>query len=93
MAGYQHKDTDRQRKKRNRKELPESEHGFFEKKTDKGKSQPETAILKDLLYKYIADNEEDERSFINLLQALLNLESEQKINAYLFSLLNTLKNA
>jgi hypothetical protein len=97
MADDRYKRITGQRKNPIRKEIPEkhieSRHFPGNLEADEGKFQTGTAILRDVLCRYIADNAQDERSSIDLLHALLNLESEQKINAYLFSLLNSLKNA
>jgi len=97
MADDRYKRITGQRKNQIIKESPEthieSRHCSGNLEADEGRFGTGTAILRDVLCRYIADNEQDEGSSIDLLHALLNLESEQKINAYLFSLLNSLKNA
>ncbi|MHC9543622.1 MAG: hypothetical protein AB9903_29270 [Vulcanimicrobiota bacterium] len=50
------------------------------------------SILRDILFKYISDNKNNEKRSRSLLRALLNLESEQKVHACLFSLFQSLKN-
>lgn len=57
-----------------------------------GKDHAKISLLRDILFKYISDNKNNEKRSRSLLRALLNLESEQKLHACLFSLLQSLKN-
>lgn|GEM_PF-3011595 len=99
MADKQHAGNNRQKnngKYRNREvwldRNGEPEIMNVSESAEAGKDPAKMTLLRDILFKYISDNKHNEKRSTNLLRALLCLESEQKVHACLFSLLQSLKN-